>query len=57
MFGFKEIREIKEIKPDETRKQVCDQKEGYKKIKPETDITFEEARNFWFYEIFGQRRV
>lgn len=49
MFRFKEIREIK---PDETRKQVRDQEEGYKQIKPETDMTAEEARNF-IDELFG----
>ena len=53
MFRF---REIKEIKYDETRKQVSDQEEGYKQIKPETDMTAEEARNF-IDELFGQRRV
>ena len=53
-FGLKEIvnmfkfREIKEIKSDfETRKLVDDKKEeGFKEIKPETDITAEEARSF-----------
>lgn len=43
MFRFREIREIK---PDETRKQVQEQEEGYKQIKPETDMTVEEARSF-----------
>ena len=42
MFRFREIREIK---PDETRK-VQTQKEGFKEIKPETDMTIEEARRF-----------
>ena len=48
MFRF---REICEIKPDETKK-VHTQHEEYKQIKPETDITVEEARNFWD-ELFG----
>lgn len=43
MFRFREIREIKS---DETRKQVQKQEEGYKQIKPETDMTAEEARSF-----------
>ena len=43
MFRF---REINEIKADETRKVTTQKEEGYKKIKPETDITVEEARSF-----------
>ena len=45
MFKFREIKEIK--KDFEIRKSVDDEKEeGFKKIKPETDITVEEAKNF-----------
>lgn len=42
------IREIKEIKNREIRK--VKEEEGYKKIKPETDITYEEAVEFWRLE-------
>lgn len=49
MFRFREIREIK---PDETRKQVKDHEEGYKQIKPETDMTVEEAMKI-IDELFG----
>lgn len=45
MFKFREIREIKDN--FETRSKVKNEKEeGFKKIKPETDITVEEARSF-----------
>lgn len=42
MGGFREIknREIKEIQKEK-------EEEGYKKIKPETDITVEQARAYW----------
>lgn len=43
MFRFKEIREIN---LDEIRKLKTQEKEGFKEIKPETDITVEEARDF-----------
>ena len=49
MFRFREIREIK---PYETRKQVKDHEEGYEQIKPETDMTVEEAIKF-IDELFG----
>lgn len=42
MRGFREIR-VREV----NRKEDKVAEEGYKKIKPETDITFEEAQNFW----------
>ena len=42
---FREIREIREIKPDETRKNIKEE-EGYKKIKPEK-ITIDEAKSFF----------
>lgn len=44
MRGFREIREIQEIK-DEKRKE--EEETGYLEIKPETNITFEEACSFW----------
>lgn len=43
MFKFREIREIK---PDETRKVVDKKEEGYLKIKPGSKMTYEEAKNF-----------
>lgn len=43
MFIF---REIKEFKPNETRKNVNEEKKGYMKIKPETNMTFEEAKAY-----------
>jgi hypothetical protein len=49
MFRFREIREIK---PDETNKQVNNQEEGFEQIKPETDMTVKEAKNF-IDELFG----
>ena len=42
MFRFKEI---KEIKADESRKIKREEK-GFMKIKPETNITYEEAKKF-----------
>lgn len=39
------FREIREIKPDETRK-VNTKNEEYKKIKPETDMPYDEAKKF-----------
>ena len=39
------IREIREVKPDETKKFQT-QKEDFQKIKPETDMTIEEAKCF-----------
>ena len=45
MRGFREIREIKDN--FETRQKENEKEEGFKKIKPETDITIEEANNFW----------
>lgn len=44
MRGFREIREVKDN--FETRKKVEEKEEGFKKIKPQTDITVDEARNF-----------
>lgn len=43
MRGF---REISEVKPNFEVRKNKDEEEGYKKIKPETDITAEEARRF-----------
>ena len=40
---FREIKEIREIK-DEKKEE---ENKNYLKIKPETDITIEEAREFW----------
>ena len=40
------FREIREIKPDETRKVVTKKSEEYKNIKPETKMTVEEAKSF-----------
>lgn len=42
MRGF---REINEIKKREIRRK--EEEKGYLKIKPETDITAKEARDFW----------
>lgn len=45
---FREIRknrEIREIKPDETKKNI-NEEEGYKKIKPEK-ITIDGAKSFF----------
>lgn len=39
---FKEIREIREVNDNQKEKE-----NGYLKIKPETDITYEEACSFW----------
>lgn len=50
MHGFREIREIREIRTNEriTEEEERKKKElGYMKIKPETDITYEEANKFW----------
>lgn len=44
MFKFREIKEIKDN--FETRSKVEEKEEGFKQIKPETDITVEEARSF-----------
>lgn len=41
MRGFREIREIKEVKETKT---INPDEENFKKIKPETDMTVEEAR-------------
>lgn len=43
MRGFREIREIREIKNDNKKEDET----GYLEIKPETGITFEEACDFW----------
>lgn len=50
--GFREVREIKEVKEDQDRKR---NEEGFRTIKPETNITFEEAQEFWdeFFEQLG----
>ena len=42
MRGFREIKEVHEIK--DNRKE---EESGYLAIKPETNITFEEACAFW----------
>ena len=52
MRGFREIREIKN---PEVKKVVDKKKENYKQIKPETNITKEEAMNFW-NEMFATER-
>jgi len=45
MFKFREIREVKDN--FETRSKVEDEKDkGFMQIKPETNITVEEARAF-----------
>lgn len=49
MRGFREIREVREIKNDNRK----DEENGYLEIKPETGITFEEACAFWD-NIFSQ---
>lgn len=51
MFKF---REIKEVKDDfETRSKVDEKEEkGFMQIKPKTDMTVEEAMNFWD-SVFG----
>lgn len=51
MFKF---REIKEVKDDfETKSKAEDEKEmGFMQIKPETDMTVEEAKSF-IYSLFG----
>ena len=53
MFKFKEI---KEIKPDETKKVKTQKEEGFLKIKPETGMTKLEALCFWD-EMFSHRGV
>lgn len=50
------FREINEIKNKEIRKDTEKKEEGYKKIKPETDITVEEAQAF-FDTLFEQMRL
>lgn len=45
---FREIREIREIRPEKEKKED----RNYLKIKPETDISDEECREFWD-QIFG----
>ena len=47
MFKF---REIKEVKEEESIKERKNQEDGFKKIKPEGAITFEEACSFWEQE-------
>lgn len=46
------MREIREIKVREIRKEKEEEQKEFLKIKPETDITFEECQKFWD-EIFG----
>ena len=46
---FREIREIREIRPEKEKKED----RNYLKIKPETDISVEECREFWD-QIFGE---
>ena len=53
MFKFKEI---KEIKPNETKKVNTQKEEGFLKIKPEAGMTKLEALCFWD-EIFSHRGV
>ena len=44
MFRF---REIKEVKDDfEVRNKVDEKEEGFKQIKPKTDMTVDEAKAF-----------
>lgn len=50
MFIFREIREVKD--DFETRSKVDEKEEGFKQIKPETDMTVEEAKSF-IYSLFG----
>lgn len=55
MRGFREVREVK---PNfEVRKTDKEKEEGYKQIKPKTDITVTEAKKFWdglFVESMGE---
>ena len=44
MRGFREIREIKD---DFEVKHKKEKEEEFKKIKPETNITYKEACDFW----------
>lgn len=44
IMRFREFREVE--RNIEREKLTKDEEEGYKKIKPETDITFEEAKRF-----------
>lgn len=53
MFKF---REVKEIKPDETKKVKTQKDEGFKQIKPEAGMTKLEALCFWD-EMFSHRGV
>lgn len=46
---FREIREIREVRPEKEKKE----EKNYLKIKPETDISEEECREFWD-RIFGE---
>ena len=50
MFKF---REIKEVRDDfETRSKVEEEEKGFMQIKPETNMTVEEARSF-LVSVFG----
>lgn len=50
MRGFREIKEVNEVKEDQKKNE-----DGLRTIKPETNITFEEAQEFWdeFFEQLG----
>ena len=42
------FREIREIKPDyETRRRQEEKEEGFRQIKPDSNITDKEARAYW----------
>lgn len=51
--GFREIKEVKEVKEDQKKNE-----DGFRTIKPETNITFEEAQEFWdeFFEQLGMNK-
>ena len=53
MRGFREIKEVKEVKEDHNKNE-----NGFRMIKPETNITFEEAQEFWdeFFEQLGMNK-
>ncbi len=50
---FREIREVREVRAEKKEKP---EDRNYLKIKPETDITVEECKEFW-NAIFGKGEI
>ena len=49
------FREFREVERNIEREKMNEKEEGFRKIKPETDMTFEEAEAFW-NEVFASVR-